>query len=139
MARKQRPNLKDYLRTGVVQMGDRDETQDKKTDAAPAETGMAPAPSPAPADAVAALLSEKDKQMWGPILTAGTALQRVPLDFVALREEFRTSDRDRFTYYILPAEGEALRPVRTSVQIREPLRLVLKWDETGVMTLYEQA
>ena len=81
-------------------------------------------------------LSLSDRETWEPILRAEVELQMLPIDFVALREDFRTMDRNRFTYYILDRKGEPLRPIRTSVQIREPLMFLIKWDEMGILTLY---
>ena len=81
-------------------------------------------------------LSPSDRETWEPILRAVVELQILPIDFVALREDFRTMDRNRFTYYILDQKGEPLRPIRTSVQIREPLTFLIKWDEMGILTLY---
>lgn len=83
------------------------------------------------------LLSEADRKTWEPILQAGTEINSFPLDFVAIREDFRTMDRSRFTFYILDEKGADLRPVRTSVQIREPIACLAKWDEMGILTLYE--
>lgn len=81
-------------------------------------------------------LSAVDRTMWAPVLHAGSEITELPLDFIAVREDFRIMDRNRFTCYILDQKGTDLRPVRTSVQIREPLELLLKWDELGVLTLF---
>ena len=89
-----------------------------------------------PSAALLALLSERDRLTWEPILGAGTEMRTAPLDFTALREEFRSADKNRFTYYLLADGEEHLRPVRTSVQIRSPLKLLLRWDETGILTCY---
>ncbi|MDR1979842.1 MAG: hypothetical protein LBQ42_13985 [Synergistaceae bacterium] len=123
MSKRTRPNLRDYLRTGKVR----------------AETEPGESSESAPGvDAFLRLLTRHDLEVWRPMLRAGTAIQELPLDFVSLREDFRTMDRTRFTCYILEREGEPLRPVRTSVQIREPLLLALKWDELGTLTLYSR-
>ena len=45
-------------------------------------------------------------------------------------------DRSRFTLFRLETAGEPLFHVRTSVQIREPLIALLKWDETGKIFIY---
>ena len=82
------------------------------------------------------LLCEADRHIWEPILQAGTEIHFLPLDLIAMREDFRTMDRNRFTCYLLDKKGDALRPARTSVQIKEPLRLMIKWDEMGILTLY---
>lgn len=135
MAKKIRPSLKDYLRTGVVRFG-----EEREPGPAPREQELSSAPSPRdPVAVLLALLSERDRLTWEPILKAGTEVRNAPLDFVALREEFRTADRNRFTYYLLAEGEEHLRPIRTSVQIREPVKALLKWDETGALTLYERA
>jgi hypothetical protein len=82
------------------------------------------------------LLSESDRRTWEPVLHSGTEVRWPPLDLSALREDFRLMDRARFTYYILDERNASLRPVRTSVQIREPFALLFKWDETGVLDIY---
>lgn len=133
MAKKIRPSLKDYLRTGVVRLAEERE---------PLVEGETPSPAAEPqnpVDSILERLSERDRHTWEPILHAGTQIQRAPLDFVPLREEFRNADRDRFTYYLLAEGEEHLRPIRTSVQIREPVKMILKWDEMGKLTLYERS
>ena len=135
MAKKKiRPSLKDYLRTGVVRFNDEGEqgTGAEQTALPPSP----PADNHSPSAALLALLSERDRLTWEPILGAGTEVRTAPLDFTALREEFRSADKNRFTYYLLADGEEHLRPVRTSVQIRSPLELLLKWDETGILTCY---
>ena len=135
MAKKIRPSLKDYLRTGVVRF-----TEDHPPIAAE-ERELPSAPPPAPPQdsaVILALLSERDRRTWEPIFSAGTEIRVAPLDFVALREEFRNADRNRYTYYLLADDEDHLRPVRTSVQIREPVKGLLKWDETGILTFYRQ-
>lgn len=81
-------------------------------------------------------LAATDRETWDPILRAGSEIAEFPLDYAAVREDFRTMDRNRFTCYILDQKGAALRPIRTSVQIRGPLELLAKWDELGMLTLY---
>ena len=132
MAKKIRPSLKDYLRTGIVRFNDEGE---QETGTGPASDSP-PAGGHSPSAALLALLSERDRLTWEPILGAGTEVRTAPLDFTALREEFRSADKNRFTYYLLADGEEHLRPVRTSVQIRSPLELLLKWDETGILTCY---
>lgn len=129
MAKKLRPSLKDYLRTGVVRF-----TEDHPPVAAEKRESAPPQNSAMILD----LLSERDRRTWEPIFSAGTEIRVAPLDFVALREEFRNADRNRYTYYLLADDEDHLRPVRTSVQIREPVKGLLKWDETGVLTFYRQ-
>lgn len=129
MAKKIRPSLKDYLRTGVVRF-----TEDHPPVAAEKRESAPPQNSAVILD----LLSERDRRTWEPIFSAGTEIRVAPLDFVALREEFRNADRNRYTYYLLADGEDHLRPVRTSVQIREPVKGLLKWDETGVLTFYRQ-
>jgi hypothetical protein len=74
--------------------------------------------------------------MWEPILRSGTEIRQPPFNAPALREDFRVMDRARFTYYILNERNAPLRPVRSSVQIREPFVLLIKWDETGAVDIY---
>lgn len=81
-------------------------------------------------------LAPNDRQTWEPVLAAGVEIQNRALDFPLLREDFRTLDRNRFTCYTLEKRGEPLRPVRSSVQIKESLLLYVKWDEMGILSLY---
>jgi hypothetical protein len=120
-----RPSLKDYLKTGKVRM----EPEEPQTPPRQKEIAFG-------GDTFLKLLTPHDLEVWKPILQAEIAVQELPLDFPSLREDFRTMDRARFSCYILERDGTPLRPVRTSVQIREPLLLALKWDETGTLTLY---
>ena len=129
MAKKIRPSLKDYLRTGVVRF-----TEDHLSVAAEKRESAPPQNSAMILD----LLSERDRRTWEPIFNAGTEVRVASLDLIALREEFRNADRNRYTYYLLADGEDHLRPVRTSVQIREPVKGLLKWDETGVLTFYRQ-
>ena len=123
MSKKAKPSLKDYLKTGKVRFEpseSKESSLSRKTEAAE----------------LFERLAEADRTMWSSIFSSGAEMQASPLDFVSAREDFRTMDRVRFTYYILDREGGPLRPVRSSVQIREPLVLLLKWDEKGTLTLY---
>ena len=128
MSKKIRPSLKDYLRTGVVRL---------ESDDTPPPSD-APIPSQEDSEAFfLSLLSGRDRKTWQPILDAGIVLHSLPLDLIPLREDFRTADKNRFTFYILDKKGEPLRVVRTSVQIRNPFEFLVKWDETGILTLYK--
>ena len=120
MAKKTKPNLKGYLKTGKRAM---------------AGTGQEPA-STARDNAFLDLLAPPDLKMWETVLGAGTTVQLLHLDAASMRKEFQEMDRDRFTCYTLAKKGEPLRPVRLGSQIRDPLALLLKWDETGVLTVY---
>jgi hypothetical protein len=137
MSKRLRPNLKDYLKTGEVRLE--------------ALSGFYSSPSEFAAGAAVGgdagtneknrvfleLLSEPDRQTWEPVFRSGAEIRRPSFDAVALREDFRLMDRTRFTYYILGERSVPLRPVRTSVQIREPFLLLFKWDETGILDIYE--
>ncbi|MDR1649650.1 MAG: hypothetical protein LBR71_05255 [Synergistaceae bacterium] len=157
MSKRLRPSLKDYLKTGEVRLealsgfhsspppaaeGEVSAQAETPAPPAPPTPPAPPAPPAAEHDATETirafleLLSESDRQMWGPILRSGTEIRRPPFDAVALREDFRVMDRARFTYYILDERNVPLRPVRTSVQIREPFALLLKWDEMGAVDIY---
>jgi hypothetical protein len=81
------------------------------------------------------MLCEEDMKTWGKIF-ADADVEFLPLDFIERREDFRTMDRSRFTLFRLDGEGTSLFHVRTSVQIREPLVALLKWDETGRVSVY---
>ncbi|MDR3265463.1 MAG: hypothetical protein LBT15_05565 [Synergistaceae bacterium] len=163
MSKRMRPSLKDYLKTGKVSLEPVDPAASPSASSTPPETPVAEkvektkkasgtkrgknvsavssgslsgdAPSPIGAMFLG-MLSEADRGTWDPILRAGTEIASLPADFVALREEFRTADRSRFTFYILDRPGTGLRPLRTSVQIREPMTLLVRWDEMGMLTLF---
>ena len=128
MAKKTKPNLKGYLKTG------KRSTADFAQEPAPAVQEPA---SSAPSNAFLDLLAPSDLKMWESMLYAGTTLQLLHLDVASLREEFQAMDGGRFTYYTLAKKGEPLRPIRSASQINEPLALLLKWDETGVLTVYD--
>ncbi len=81
------------------------------------------------------LLCDEDRKTWEKIFAAA-GTEFLPLDFIERREDFRTMDRGRFTLFKLEEAGKPLFHVRTSVQIREPLIALLKWDETGKAAIY---
>ena len=126
MAKKAKPSLKGYLKTGKVCLVS-PESQKSSSDQDTAALKLLEN------------MTEADRKTWEPIFSAGTKICKSPLEFVSAREDFRTMDRARFTYYILEQKGGPLRPIRSSEQIREPLLLLLKWDEMGTMTLYDPA
>ena len=165
MSKRLRPSLKDYLKTGEVRLESlpgfqpppselpavsgspvsegwlSGQGENPFSEAAAAENAKnAAAVGCAEADEKISifldLLSEFDRRTWEPVLRSGTEIRRPPFNAVSLREDFRLVDRTRFTYYILDERNAPLRPVRTSVQIREPFVLLLKWDETGVLDIY---
>lgn len=126
MSTKSRPSLKNYLTTGKVIIDEK--TSDNKEIAAPE-------PSPIGKNFVD-MLTPSDAETWGAILSAGAEIERIPLEITKLREFFRTMDRGRFTLYKLEAPGGVLKIVRSGVQIREPYRLFLMWDDKGIATLH---
>jgi hypothetical protein len=147
MSKRLRPSLKDYLKTGEVRLEALSGVHSSPPSAAGSDSAQAETPPPEPAAAVERgvtetvsvfleLLSESDRRMWEPILRSGTEIRLPPFNAAALREDFRVMDRARFTYYILDERNVPLRPVRTSVQIREPFILLLKWDEMGAVDIY---
>ena len=122
MAKKMRPNLKGFLKTGAVRiMADSEQKSE----------------SAARSNVFLDLLTPADQKMWQPLLDAGTTVQVLHLDVASIIENYHTIDVNRFTYYTLVGKGEPLRPVRAVSQIQPPLALVLKWDETGVLTVYD--
>ena len=121
MAKKIKPSLKDYLKTGKRVM---------------AESELKPMTA-ARSSAFLDLLAPSDLKMWETMLGAGTTVQLLPFNAVSIKEDFRTMDGDRFTCYTLAKKGENLCPVRTDSQIHDSLVLLLKWDETGVLTVYD--
>jgi hypothetical protein len=122
MSKRLRPSLKDYLKTGEVHL---ESLPEGKNTVENEEIRV-----------FLELLSETDRRTWEPVLRSGTKIRRAPFDAAVLREDFRLMDRTRFTYYILNEQNAPLRPVRTSVQIREPFALLFKWDETGALDIY---
>ncbi|MDR2174591.1 MAG: hypothetical protein LBO82_01465 [Synergistaceae bacterium] len=136
MSKRVRLTLKDYLKTGEVRL---EALPGFRSPPSPPKSGGAEGKDAAPGDesgVFLGLLSESDRRMWEAALHSGTKIRRLPFDAAALREDFRLMDRTRFTYYILDERNAPLRPVRTSVQIREPFVLLLKWDETGALDIY---
>ncbi len=120
----------------------------KKTPVADESAGPTTGEDPSPDEGTAAqqessgelrsfvdMLCGEDRKTWEKIF-AVTGAEFLPLDFVERREDFRTMDRSRFTLFKLEEAGKPLFHVRTSVQIREPLIALLKWDETGKATVY---
>ncbi|NLK18194.1 MAG: hypothetical protein GX310_00130 [Synergistaceae bacterium] len=81
------------------------------------------------------MLAPEDKPMWEKLFAAAET-EFLPLDLVERREDFRTMARDRYTLFRLGEAGEPLFHVRTSVQIREPLVCLIKWDETGKISVF---
>ena len=121
MAKRIRPNLKDYLKTGKrIMVG---------SERKPTATVRG--------NAFLDLLAASDLKMWEAMLSAGTTVQLLRLDAASIREDFQAMDGNRFTCYTLAKKGEPLRPVRTDSQIHDSLALLLKWDETGVLTVYD--
>jgi hypothetical protein len=151
MSKRLRPSLKDYLKTGEVRLETLPGLPSSPSGSPAAEDGL-PARTETSAPKIPAaveyagagedarvflnLLSESDRQIWEPVLRSGTEIRRPLFDAVSLREDFRLMDRTRFTYYIVEERNASLRTIRTSVQIREPFVLLLKWDETGVLDIY---
>ena len=167
MSRKKRPDLKDYLRTGVIRVFDSAEDEREpgpaeaverkavKEAAQPVKSSVAPeegialqaeAPGPKPEvprgvtpEEVLALLSERDRPMWETMLQAATEIICHPFDAEAARADFAEADPSRFTYYLLPSEGAALSPVRSAGQLTADAKAILKWDENGAATLWLRA
>jgi len=81
-------------------------------------------------DSLLEMLAPEDRALWGNLFGAAET-EFLPLDLVERRGDFRTMPRDRFTLFRLEEPGKPLHHVRTSVQIREPLVCLIKWDETG--------
>ena len=121
MAKKTKPSLKGYLSTGKRVVD---------------ESGKKPA-AESRSDAFLDLLAPPDLQMWESMLGAGTTVHLRRLDVASIKEDFQTMDVNRFTCYALAKKGELLRPVRSGSQIDDTLALLLKWDETGVLTVYD--
>lgn len=157
---KKRPSLKDYLSTGevFVEEGKKTASSDhtlKKTvkklrcpplvqedhSSLPEEI---PVVSPdegvslSEKNGIASLLemfTPRDRDMWEKIF-AMAETEFLPLNLVERREDFRTMERDRFTLFRLEERGGPLLHVRSSVQIREPVACLLKWDETGRVSIF---
>ena len=86
-------------------------------------------------DSLLEMLAPEDRALWGNLFGAAET-EFLPLDLVERREDFRTMPRDRFTLFRLEEPGKPLHHVRTSVQIREPLVCLIKWDETGRISVF---
>ena len=81
------------------------------------------------------MLTPEDRNLWEKLFAAAET-EYLSLDLVERREDFRTMVRDRFTLFRLEEPGKPLLHVRTSVQIREPLVCLIKWDETGKISVF---
>lgn len=86
-------------------------------------------------DSILEMLAAEDRPLWERLFGAAET-EFFPLDLVERREDFRTMPRDRFTLFRLEEPGKPLHHVRTSVQIREPLVCLIKWDETGRISVF---
>ena len=82
------------------------------------------------------MLPENEKALWIQMLAPITDISRAEMDVRALREEFETADKNRFTFYILNDEEDTLWPVMYPDQIAEPMKCLIKWDENGSAEVY---
>ena len=90
---------------------------------------------PEGAGSILEMLAREDRLLWEKLFGVAET-EFLPLDLVERREDFRTMPRDRFTLFRLEEPGKPLHHVRTSVQIREPLVCLIKWDETGRISVF---
>ncbi|MBL3540499.1 hypothetical protein [Aminivibrio sp.] len=86
-------------------------------------------------DSILEMLAPEDRPLWEKLFGAAET-EFLPLDLVERREDFRTMPRDRFTLFLLEEPGKPLLHVRSSVRIREPLVCLIKWDETGLISVF---
>lgn len=139
---KTRPSLKNFLSTGKVEL---------ETEVAPKVVKPPKPPKPekpkkekkpkpeAPANDFSWLLKKlapDDLAMWEGMLNSGAGFEEKKIDFIQLRDMFRTMDRVQFTLYMLQAEGTPMRTIRSGVQIRDPFEFFLLWDDNGAATVY---
>ena len=129
MAKKVKPNLKDYLRTGKRVIAGSGDEPESETRSEPRKKTRS--------NAFLDLLAPPDLKMWKSLLDAGITVQLLRLDTASMRKDFHDMDKSRFSCYTLTQKGEPLRPVRLASQIHDPLSLLLKWDETGILTVYD--
>ena len=77
------------------------------------------------------MLPESQKKMWAQILAPISDISRGEIDIRQLRDDFESSDKERYTFYVLNDEEEKMFPVAFPDQIVEPMRCVVKLDENG--------
>lgn len=77
------------------------------------------------------MLPEAEKALWIQMLAPVSDISRGEIDVRTLREDFETSDKNRYTFYVLNDENDSLWPVMYPDQIAEPMKCVVKWDENG--------
>ncbi len=82
------------------------------------------------------MLPESEKALWINMLAPVSDISRSEIDVRALRDDFETADKNRYTFYILNDEEDTLWPVMYPDQIVEPMKCVIKWDENGSAEVY---
>lgn len=87
-------------------------------------------------DEILSFLSGEDKNMWEMMLKSADNISRLDFNIEEILEDFRTSDPDRFTFYLIRDDGETPDTLRTEEQMDEPFKCVLKWDENGSAEVY---
>ena len=81
------------------------------------------------------MLDESQKDTWIAMLGAVIEIVQSKLDAAALREDFDSCDKSQYAFYALSDEGTLL-PVMDSEKLGDNIRLVLKWDDNGVVNAY---
>ncbi|MBQ7733314.1 MAG: ParA family protein [Synergistaceae bacterium] len=81
------------------------------------------------------MLDDSQKETW--IAMLGAVVEMVPakLDVAALRKDFDSCDKSQYAFYALSDEGSLL-PLMDSEKLADNVRLVLKWDDNGVVNAY---
>lgn len=137
-----RPSLKNFLATGKVEIleeqikPEKAKKPEKKPKPAKPKKIKTPEKLDKNPPAFFELLAPEDLEVWSGIYNSGAEFCDEKFDAMVLREKFREMDRSRFTLYVLLAEKEPLKVVRSGVGIREPFILFLLLDDEGVATIY---
>lgn len=82
------------------------------------------------------MLPDGEKALWIQMLAPINDITRGEIDVPALRDDFETADKNRYTFYILNDEENTLWPVMYPDQIAEPMKCIIKWDENGSAEVY---
>lgn len=81
------------------------------------------------------MLDDSQKETWLAMLGAVIEIVQAKLDIAALREDFDACDKSQYAFYALSDEGTLL-PVMDSTKLTDDVRLVLKWDDNGIVNAF---
>ena len=99
------------------------------------ESQPEPEPEPDTKQKIIDMLNDTQKNMWLSMLSAVSDISCAEINIDSLKSEFESVDHDAITFYILTDEGN-LSPVIISSQIKESVKLALKFDENGSVNAY---